>query len=180
MDIEVGSSTNVDIFYLFLTMSFSICSFTSIPCMELEDTGMDKLYRGIYRCSTGASNPSRKACMVIYASILIHKQRMVIDIHTMDKPTTICESLDRILCPSLGLYPTTICQIQIPNQIRELGSCILERGSLHSIQLLFQSLALSPKVLFHLPTAFYASPLFVLMHTFPIMGICTEIYKCSA
>ena len=167
MDIEVGSSTNVDIFYLFLTMSFSIRSFTSIPCMGLEDTSMDKPYRGIYRCSTGAGNPSRKACMVI-------------GIHTMDKPTTICESLDRILCPSLGLYPTTLCQIQIPNQIRELDSCILERGSLHSIQLLFQSLVLSPKVLFYLPTAFYVSPLFVLMHTFPIMGICTEIYKCSA
>ena len=176
MGIEVGNPTNVDIFYLFSAKPFSFHSFTSTSCRALEDTSTDTLLGNMnilawHMHSKDPSIPSHKACRVVYTRILVHKRRMVVHIHIVDRPTPICESLDRIPCPSLcqspilDLYPT-LYRIQIPNQIQGLDSCIRERDSLHSIQLLFQSLVLSPKVLFYLPTAFYISPLFVSMHKF--------------
>ena len=130
--------------------------------------------RACHTCSKDASIPSHKSCRGIHNRILVHKWRMVVHIRIVDRSTTIYESLDRILCPSLcqsqilDRYPT-LYRVQIPNQTQELDSCIQERDNLHSIQLLVQSLVLSPKVLFYLPTAFFISPLFLCLCTHSIM-----------
>jgi hypothetical protein len=86
MHIEADNSTNVDIFYLFLTMPFSIRSFTSIPCMALEDTYTDKWHKDVYRCSKDANNPSCKPCKAI------HSLRM--SLHIVDRSTTILEATE--------------------------------------------------------------------------------------
>jgi len=168
MDIEADNATNVDIFYLFLAMSFHFTSFTSIPCMALEDTSTDTLLENMdilawHIRSKDPSIPCHKACRVAYTRILVRKRCMAADIHTMDRSTTIYESLDRILCPILC---PILDRIPILFRIQVSGSCIRELDSLHSIRLLFQSWVLSPKVLFYLPTAFIFHLYFVFMHTF--------------
>jgi hypothetical protein len=69
MDIEAGSSTNVDIFYLFLAMPFLIRSFTSISCMVLEGAKTNKWRVDRRKCSMDAGSSSRNRHMVAHTSI---------------------------------------------------------------------------------------------------------------
>jgi hypothetical protein len=88
MDIEAGSPTNVDFFYLFLAMPFLIRSFTSISCMALESAQMDKRRMDRHKRSMDANSPSRKRCRAA------RNPCMVVHIHIADMPTTILEATE--------------------------------------------------------------------------------------
>jgi hypothetical protein len=88
MDIEAGSPTNVDIFYLFSAMPFLIRSFTSIPCMALESAKMDKRRMDRHKRSMDTNSPSRKPCRAT------RNPCMVVHIYTSDMPTTILEATE--------------------------------------------------------------------------------------
>jgi hypothetical protein len=77
-----------------------------------------------------------------------------------DTPTSLYQSLCRVLCRSL---------VHIFSRIRVSDSCILGQDNQRNSLLLFQSWVLSPKVLFYLLVAFFFTSIFVLMHGFLIM-----------
>jgi hypothetical protein len=88
MDIEAGSPTNVDIFYLFLAMPFLIRSFTSISCMALESAKMEMRRMDRHKRSMDANSPNRKLCRAT------RNPCMVVHIHIADMPTTILEATE--------------------------------------------------------------------------------------